>query len=75
MRRSTDSYEKSVDIEEYTWSIGSEYTIKLMDPFTMVLGAGYDMLVPQYYWTASLGKKDVSDYELSAFVYQLGFFL
>ncbi len=70
----TDSYEKSVDIEENTWSIGSEYTVKPMDAFTVVLGAGYDMLVPQYYWTASLGKKDVSDYELSAFVYQLGLF-
>ena len=70
----TDSYEKSVDIEEYTWSVGSEYTFKPTNDFSVVLGAGYDMLVPQYYWTASLGKKDVSDYELSALVYQLGLF-
>jgi iron complex outermembrane receptor protein len=66
---------KEVEIEEYTYSLGAEYSLQIMPPLTLTLGAGYDILSPEYYWTSYLGRKEITAGDiLSAFVYQAGIF-
>ena len=71
----TDIYAKNLEIEEYTYSCGAEYSMKPWNPLNLVFGAGYDALIPQKYWTASRGSEAFeSTDELGGFVYQAGLF-
>jgi iron complex outermembrane receptor protein len=68
-------YTKSIKIEQYTYSIGAEYSTNPVKPFTVVLGAGYDMLLPTEYWTAYRGSEDFEKADkLNELVYQIGVF-
>ena len=71
----TDIYAKNLEIQEYTYSFGAEYSITPWSPMDIVLGVGYDALIPQEYWTASRGSEafELTD-ELEEFVYQVGLF-
>ena len=71
----TDIYAKNLEIQEYTYSFGAEYSITPWSPMDIVLGVGYDSLIPQEYWTASRGSEafELTD-ELEEFVYQVGLF-
>jgi iron complex outermembrane receptor protein len=71
----TDMYSKNLEIEEYTYSFGAEYSTTPWNPVNIVFGAGYDALIPQAYWTASRGSEAFeSTDELDGFVYQVGVF-
>jgi iron complex outermembrane receptor protein len=71
----TGSLQKEVDIEEFTWSLGTEYAVKPYEPVTLVFGLGYDILTPHSYWTVYKGKEHFKNGDtLSALVYQIGLF-
>jgi iron complex outermembrane receptor protein len=71
----TGIYSKEIEIEQYTYSFGAEYSVTPWKPLTLALGAGYDQLVPMNYWTASRGSEsfDTAD-TLDGLVYQAGLF-
>jgi iron complex outermembrane receptor protein len=71
----TNIYSREIKIEEYTYSLGSEFSMNPWKPLTLALGAGYDTLIPQDYWTASRGSEAFESADLlDGFVYQAGLF-
>jgi iron complex outermembrane receptor protein len=71
----TDIYSKEIEIEQYTYSFGAEYSMTPWKPVTLALGVGYDKLVPMNYWTASRGSESFNTADvLDGFVYQAGLF-
>jgi len=46
--------EEEIHVNEDTWSVGTEYSIKPLPLFTFVAGLGFDALIPNEYW----GKND-----------------
>lgn len=71
----TGVYTKELIVEEYTYSLGSEYSTKPWDKVTLAFGLGYDRLEPVDYWTASRGSESFESVDtLDQVVFQTGIF-
>jgi iron complex outermembrane receptor protein len=73
----TNTLAKEAEVEEFTYSLGAEYTLLPLNdyPLTAVFGLGYDVLAPRTYWTVYKGKHTLGSGDtLEALTYQVGLF-